>query len=98
MRHTTTTISGRNGTHRMEAAAFWIFAAIIVVMAFGDFLILLAVALAIVTAISWIYREIERRSQRNDAEMAPVAHLRPALASYPKKTPAHLSWRGPRAA
>jgi hypothetical protein len=82
----------------MEAAAFWILAAIIVVLAFRDFLVLLAAAVAITTAISWVYREIERRLQRNEAEMAPVAHLRPALASYPKKTSTHLSWRGRTAA
>ena len=100
MRHITTTISGRHGTHDAEAAVFWIFAGIIMVIAFGDALTVLAVAVAIVTIISWIYSKVERRVARNDGEMAPVTHLRPAVTGQRdlKKTSAHASWRGPSAA
>jgi ABC-type Mn2+/Zn2+ transport system permease subunit len=98
MRHTT--ISGHHGTHNTVAAAFWILAGIIAVIAFGDALTLLAIALTIVTTAWWIYREVEHRVKGNDAEMARVTHLRPALTGQRdlKKTSAHASWRGPSAA
>jgi hypothetical protein len=98
MRHTI--ISGRHGSHHTVAAAFWILAGIIVVIAFADALTLLAFAFAIVTTVWWIYREVEHRVDRNDAEMARVTHLRPALTGQRdlKKTSAHASWRGPSAA
>jgi len=41
MRHATT-INGHHGNHYVEAAAFWILAGLIVLIAFGDFLTLLA--------------------------------------------------------
>jgi hypothetical protein len=71
-----------------------------VVIAFGDALTVLAVAFAIVTTVWWIYREVEHRVERNDAEMAPVTHLRPALTGQRdlKKTSPQASWRGPSAA
>jgi hypothetical protein len=98
MRHTT--ISEHHGTHHTVAAAFWILAGIIVVIAFGDALALSAVAFAMVTTVWWIYHEVEHRVQRNDAGLAPVTHLRPALTgrSDLKKTSAHASWRRPSAA
>jgi hypothetical protein len=98
MRHIT--ISGYRGAHDAEAALFWIFAGIIVLIAFGDVLTLLGVAFAIVTAAWWISRRVEHRVARHDAEMASVTHLRPALTGQRdlKKTSAHASWRGPSAA
>jgi hypothetical protein len=102
MRHNT--ISGHHGTHHTVAAAFWIVAGIIAVIAFGDALALLGVALAIVTTARWIYREVEHRMERNDAEsdaeLARETHLRPALTVQHdlKKTSAHASWSGRRAA
>ncbi len=95
-----TTINGHHGTHHTVAAAFWILAGIIAVIAFGDALTLLAVAFAIVTTVWWIYRQVEHRVERNDAEMAPVTHLRPALTGQRdlKMTSAHASWRGHSAA
>jgi cbb3-type cytochrome oxidase subunit 3 len=98
MRHTT--ISGHHGTHDTVAAAFWIVAGMLAVVAFGDVLALLAFALAIVTTAWWVYREVEHRVERNDAEMALVTQLRPALTDQrdQKKTSPHASWRGPRAA
>jgi hypothetical protein len=97
MRHTT--ISGHHGTDR--TAAFWILAGVIVAIAFGDALTLLAVTAAIVTMAVWIYREVEHCvEKRNDAEIAPVTHLGPALTGQRdlKKTSAHASWRGTSAA
>ena len=79
MRHITTTTSGHHGTRDSEAALFWIFAGLIMVIAFGDAVAVLAVAVAIVTAVAWIYRKVERRLERNDAHTAPVTHLRPEL-------------------
>jgi drug/metabolite transporter (DMT)-like permease len=98
MRNTTT--SEHRGTRYAEVAAFWILAGTILVIAFGDFLTLLGVALAIAAAVSWIYRAVEDRWESNDAETASVSHLRPALAGQRdlQKTSAHVSWHGPRAA
>ena len=100
MRHTTSTISGHRGAFDAEAALFWIFAGIIVVIAFGDVLTLLAVSFAIMTTAWWIYRKAEHRAERSDAQLAPVTHLRPAWTGHRdrKETSAHASWRGPSAA
>ena len=98
MRHTT--ISGHHGAHDAEATVFWIFTGIIMVIAFGDVLTLLAVAFAIVTIAWWISRKVEHRVERNDAEMAPVTQLRPALTDQRdlKKTSAQELRRARRAA
>jgi hypothetical protein len=93
-----TTNSGHHGAYDAEAAAFWIFAGIIVVIAFRDVLPLLAVALtvlalafAIATAAWWVSRK---------ASTASVTRLRPALTDRrdPKRAPAQSSRRGARAA
>jgi len=96
MRHITTTISGRHGTHEVELAVFWIVAGIIIVIAFGDALAVLAVAIA----ISWMYRKVEHRLERTDAEMAPVTRLRRGSTGQRdlKDTPARASRRFRRAA
>jgi predicted outer membrane lipoprotein len=100
MRQSTTTISGHVGVHHAEAAVFWILAGIIVVIGGGDVLALLAVAFAIVTTLWWLYREVEHRLERSDAGMAAATHVRPELTGRrdPKRTSAHVSWRGSRAA
>jgi hypothetical protein len=100
MRHLTTTISGHHGTRDTEAIVFWIFAGIILLIAFGEALSVLAVAFAIVAAISWIYRKVEHRLERNHAQTAPVTHLRPELIRQRdlKRSSAVPPWRGPRAA
>jgi hypothetical protein len=99
MRHTTN--CGNHGPHHTIAAAFWILAGIVVVIAFGDALTLFAFAFAIATTAWWIYREVDvkHRTERNDTEMARVTRLRPALTGQRdlKKTSPH-SWRGHRAA
>jgi Flp pilus assembly protein TadB len=66
------TISGNHGArhHHAIAAAFWIVVGIIAVIAFGDTLTLLAVALAVVIT-AWLIRdEIKYRVKRNDARGA----------------------------
>jgi hypothetical protein len=98
MRHNTD--SGLHGSHHTVATALWIFAGIIAVIAFGDVLALTAVALAIVTTAWWIHRELERRVETEEAEVAAVTHLRPTLIGQRdlKDTSAHTTWRGRRAA
>lgn len=99
---TETTSSGQHGTHLPIAEALWILAGIILLIAFGDALVLLVLAFAVVamTTAWWIYRKVEQRAGRNDAELAPVTHLRPAWTGHRdrKETSAHASWRGPSAA
>jgi uncharacterized membrane protein YqjE len=93
-----TTNNRHHGTYDAEAAAFWIFAGVIVVIAFRDVFPLLAVALtllvvafAIATAAWWVSRS---------ATTASVTHLRPALTGqrHLKRVPARSSRHGPRAA
>jgi hypothetical protein len=99
MRDITSAISGHRGGYDLEAAAFWIFAGIIVVIAFGDALAVLGIAIAIASVIAWIYSKVERRLDISDEAMAPVAHLRPQLTGqHDPTTSAHASWHGPRAA
>lgn len=98
MRHTTM-ISGRNATHRAEGVWFWVFAGIILVIAFGDAVTVVAAAVAIVSTIWWIYREVERRVTR-EAKMAHVTPLPPEPPGQhdAKVAPAPALWRGPCAA
>jgi hypothetical protein len=82
MRHIKTTISGHRGAFDAEAVLFWIFAGIILVIAFGDALTVLAVALAIIAAISWIIGKVEHRMETSDPALAPVTHLRAELTGH----------------
>ena len=94
-----TTNSGHRGAYDAEAAVFWIFAGIIVVIAFGDALAVLGIAIAIATVIAWISSKVERRLDISDEAMAPVAHLRPQLTGqHDPTTSVPASWHGPRAA
>ena len=100
MQHTIT--SGRQHPHHPIGEAAWILAGIIVMLAFGDALVLLALAVAIVTTTTawWTHRKVEYRAQRDDAELASVTRLRPALTGQrrPKEASRHVSWGGPSAA
>lgn len=102
MRHLT--IGGHNGTHDVEAIAFWVFGGIIMLIAFGEALAVLAGVFAVVAAISWIYRKVERRFERNggrDAIVpAPVTPLRLELTGHgdARWASADPGWHGPRAA
>jgi hypothetical protein len=95
-----TTNSGRRGAYDAEAAVLWIFACIIVVIAFRDVLPLLVVALAIVTAAWWASHNLDHRVARDHATTASVTNLREALTGQRdlKRAPAQSSRRGPRAA
>jgi hypothetical protein len=89
-----TTISEHRGNPIGEAV--WIVAGIIVVMAFGDVFVVLALALAIaaMTATWWVHRTAGQHEQRNDAQLASVTQLR---AGSVRQTSAH-TLHGPRAA
>jgi uncharacterized membrane protein YhiD involved in acid resistance len=75
MRHITSTITGHHGNPDLEAAAFWVFGGIILLIAFGDAVAVLVAAVAILAAVAWIYRKIERRFERHDAPSAAVTQL-----------------------
>lgn len=78
--------------HYPFGEAVWIVAGIIMLMAFGDVVIVLALVIAAaVTATWWIHRKAEHRVERDDAMLAPVRQLHAQLA------PKH-DLRGPRAA
>jgi cbb3-type cytochrome oxidase subunit 3 len=89
-----------------RAEALWTLAGLVLLLAFGDALILLALAFVTVTVAWWIYRTIEHRAESgesveiNDAEWASVTDLRPALTNQRalKKTSPHVPWHGPSAA
>jgi hypothetical protein len=83
---------------RTVAVALWGLAGIIALIAFGDVIALLALALAIVSIALWTYREVEHRLDKSDARMAPVTQLRPGLSGQRGQASTHVSWRGPRAA
>ncbi len=74
--------------HHVEAALFWIFTGIIMVIAFGDVLTLLAIASGIVATAWWVSGKLEHREAENDAMTASVTDLRPALTDQrrPEKT------------
>jgi hypothetical protein len=97
MRHTT--IGGHHRAHDVEAAAFWIFAAVIVVIAFSEVLALLAVGFAIVTAAWWISHHRERRAATSVSQIASVTRLLPAPSDHHEVAPTSPApWRGPSAA
>ena len=68
------TSSGLHGNHHRVGEAVWVLAGIVVLMAFGDVVTLLALAFVIATMTTawWTYRQSERRAARSDADRAPV--------------------------
>lgn len=100
MRRNTST--GHHEAHYPVAQSLWILAAIIALLAFGDAVILsaLAVPIVVMAATWWTYREAEHRAQRNDAAAASVSHLRRASTGRRdlKKLSPHAPWRGRSAA
>lgn len=88
-----TTISGHRSSPIGEVV--WIAAGIIVVMAFGDVLVVSALALTVaaMAAAWWLHHVASQREQRTDAPLASVTKLRGGLMH---QTPADV--RGPRAA
>jgi hypothetical protein len=97
-----TNSNGYNDSHFPFGEAVWISAGIIMVLAFGDVLVLLALALAIAgMTTAWLsYRKVQHRGQSNGAGLAPVTRLRPASTGQSdlKKTSAPAPWHGPSAA
>jgi len=77
-----TTNSGLHGKHHPIGEAVWVLAGIIVLMAFGDVVTLLALAfvIAAMTTAWWTYRQSARRAARSDAEMTPVILEEPSYA------------------
>ncbi len=97
MQHTTT--NRRSGTFETVASAFLLLAAIAVMVASGDAFAMLVGALVTLAVVWGMMREIGHHVPRR-AEMAPVIHLRPALAGRrdADKASASASWHGPAAA
>ena len=97
-----TTFSAHPGFHFPIAETLWVLAGIILILAYGDALVLSALALAIVwmTTAWWIHHRAAHGVQRNNAELASVTHLSRASTSRRdlKNTSAHANWRGPSAA
>jgi hypothetical protein len=97
-----TNSNGYNDSRFPLGEAVWISAGIIMVLAFGDVLVLLALALAIaaMTTAWWTYRKAQRGGQSNSAGLASVTQLRAASIGLPdlKKTSAPAPWHGPSAA
>lgn len=91
----------RQETHYPIGEAIWISAGIIMLLAFGDAFVLLALGSAIATMATawWTYRRVQQSEQRS-TELAPVTTLRPALTVRrdPKRASAPAQWRGPSAA
>jgi peptidoglycan/LPS O-acetylase OafA/YrhL len=96
------TIGGHHHTHYPIGQAVWIVAGIVVLLAFGDALLLLVLTFAVVTMITawWTHRKVEHPVDGTDSELASVTPMRPALIGQhsPKKASGHASWRGPSAA
>jgi len=94
--------NGYNDSHFPFGEAVWISAGIIMVLAFGDVLVLLALALAIAgMTTAWLtYRKVQHREQSNGADLASVTRLRPASTGQrnPTKASAPAPWHGPSAA
>jgi hypothetical protein len=94
--HHDQSIAGTLWNFRGEA--LWILVGIVLLVVFVDPLILLALATVAVAAAWWAYRMVQHRTERSDAELATVTHLRPTLAGQREKTAAQAPWLGPRAA
>jgi hypothetical protein len=96
MRHNT--ITEHHESSYPIAEALWVLAGIILLLALGDILILLALTVAIVAmaTVWWAHRTVEHRAQGNGAEVASVTHLRPASTGHRdlKRFTAHAPWRG----
>ena len=89
----------QNAGHRGRpiGRALWIVVGIVVLMVFGDELLLLALTLAMAAMATawWIHHRVGRQAQTADAELAPVTHL---PQRHVIKASAHGSSRRPSAA
>jgi hypothetical protein len=84
-----------NEFHYPFGEAVWGVAGVILLLAFGDVLVVLALALVVagVIAAVWSYRQVRR--EHDDRDLAPVTHLRPAGVDRHRAT---TSIQGPSAA
>ncbi|OBK38020.1 hypothetical protein A5659_15310 [Mycobacterium sp. 1165196.3] len=92
-----TPTGGRFGARYPIAETLWIIAGTILLLAFGDVVIVLALAVGFVgmTAAWWIHRDARPRS--GDEALASVSHL-PADARDLTMASAHAPWHRRRAA
>lgn len=92
------TITGHHEARYPVAAALWIVAGVMLLLAVGDVVILLALAVtAVGMAITWsAHRTVVHRGQRNDVEVASVTQLRSAATGHRdlKKFSALAPWGG----
>ncbi len=90
-----------NQSRNPVGEAAWIAAGIVVLLAFGDVLVLSALGLAIVgMTVAWLAcRKVPHDGQGNEA-LASVTHIRSASAAPrpPTTTRAPAAWHGPSAA
>lgn len=94
-----TIIRQRSSAGYRIAETLWIIAGFILLLALGDVVIVLALALAAVvaTATWWIRRNAGQRAQSGDARLASVTHL-PTSQRGPKRASAHRPWHRDSAA
>jgi hypothetical protein len=85
-----------NEFHYPFGEAVWVVAGIILLLAFGDVLVVLALALVIAGVIAAVlsYRQVRR--EEHDGDLAPVTQMRPAAAV--RRTPTASPIHGPSAA
>ena len=91
-------ITERRRIRRSVAVAGWGIAGAIVLIAFGDLVAVLAVALVLVIVALWMYGGVDHNAQGDDAEMAPVTPLRPSFVGRRDVQQTSPRLRGPRAA
>ncbi|MCV7410867.1 hypothetical protein AWC05_26065 [Mycobacterium florentinum] len=86
-----------NESHYPIGEAVWAVAGILLLFAFGDVLVLLALALVIAgIGAAWLsYRQVQR-DERGDDDLAPVTRIHPAAVAHRDLNAA--PWQGPSAA
>jgi hypothetical protein len=92
--------SGYADSHFPIGEAVWSAAGIIILLAFGDVLLLLALVAvtAAMAAAWWTYRSAARHAQTSDADLATVTQLRPGSTVQRRRQGAPAAWHGPSAA
>lgn len=88
-----TTIRQRPDARFPIASTLWGIAGIILLVALGDVVIVLGLALAAgaIATAWWVRRTAGRRALRNDVALAPVSRL-PGIDRQPKTASAHALW------
>ena len=88
-----TNIRPRSDPRFPIAETLWIFAGTILLLALGDVVIVLALALvaAAIATAWWVRRTAGRRARSSEGTLASVSRL-PAGNREPKIAPAHAPW------